>query len=171
MIGEAETKSLGRTTERVSRAQLKSEKIKVLGQREPLTVPAGSSMRESVAQMQAAQGECLIVVAEGSAPVGILTERDVLMKVLGREVAEGARVDDFMTPDPDTLTADATVGQALEMMDSGGYRNIPLVDDQGSLTGLLRQQDVLEYVAEAFPQEILNLPPRPHQAMEEQEGA
>jgi len=45
------------------------------------------------------------------------------------------------------------------------------LDETGAPTGLLRQQDIVEYVAEAFPQEILNLPPRPHQVMEEQEGA
>jgi hypothetical protein len=39
------------------------------------------------------------------------------------------------------------------------------------VAGLLRSQDVLEYVAEAFPEEVLNLPPRPHQKMEEPEGA
>ena len=34
----------------------------------------------------------------------------------------------------------------------------------------LRQQDLLAYVAEAFPESILNLPPRPHQLMEEQDA-
>jgi CBS-domain-containing membrane protein len=56
-------------------------------------------------------------------------------------------------------------------MDRGGYRNLPLVDKRGALVGLLRQQDVVEYVAESFPQEILNLPPRPHQQMAEADGA
>jgi hypothetical protein len=55
-------------------------------------------------------------------------------------------------------------------MEAGGYRNLPLVED-GQVVGLLRQHDLLDYIAEAFPQEILNLPPRPHQLMEEPEGA
>ena len=56
-------------------------------------------------------------------------------------------------------------------MESGHYRNLPLIDDAGKVVGMLRQQDLLSYVAEAFPQEILNLPPRPHQTMEAPEGA
>ena len=48
---------------------------------------------------------------------------------------------------------------------------VDLAVPKGTVVGLLRQQDLLEYIAEAFPQEILNLPPRPHQTMEEQEGA
>ena len=38
-------------------------------------------------------------------------------------------------------------------------------------SGIVRQQDLLKYLAEAFPEELLNLPPRPHQRMKESEGA
>jgi CBS-domain-containing membrane protein len=61
--------------------------------------------------------------------------------------------------------------EAMRVMETGHYRNLPLVDPAGVVVGMLRQQDLLEYVAEAFPQEILNLPPRPHQLMEAPEGA
>jgi len=79
-------------------------------------------------------------------------------------------VSDFMTAQPATLDAGATLVEALLAMEAGGYRNLPLVED-GQVVGLLRQHDLLDYIAEAFPQEILNLPPRPHQLMEEPEGA
>ena len=72
---------------------------------------------------------------------------------------------------PPMIDANATLHQALAAMEEGPYRNLPLVDGAGNLVALLRQQDVLEFVAEAFPEEILNLPPRPHQLMEEPEGA
>jgi len=38
------------------------------------------------------------------------------------------------------------------------------------LVGVVRPQDILKYLAEAFPEELLNLPPRPHQQMEQPEG-
>jgi CBS-domain-containing membrane protein len=76
-----------------------------------------------------------------------------------------------MTANPQTLGADAPLIDALRKMEAGAYRNVPLVDDGGQVVGVLRQQDLLEYVAEAFPQGILNLPPRPHQQMEEPDGA
>jgi CBS domain-containing protein len=76
-----------------------------------------------------------------------------------------------MTAQPDTLTPEDTVGEALALMDRGGYRHVPLTDAHGRPAGLLRQQDVLAYLAEAFPEEILNLPPRPHQRMEGPDGA
>jgi hypothetical protein len=48
---------------------------------------------------------------------------------------------------------------------------VPLVDPDGLLVGVVRQVDILKYLAEAFPEELLNLPPRPHQRMKEPEGA
>lgn len=139
-------------------------------QRDPMRVPAGTSIRDAVRRMQDRRGEALLV-CDGDRLLGIVTERDVLMKVLGRDVDLDAPIDGVMTPSPGTLSSEATVREALEAMERGGYRNLPLVDASGSLRGLLRQQDVVEYVAESFPQEILNLPPRPHQQMEEPEGA
>lgn len=164
------TKSLGNTTATVSRMELRTERVRVLARPEPARVESGTELREALREMQQARGEALLI-CHGRRLVGIVTERDVLDRVLGREIDDSRPVDDFMTADPDTLAADATLYEALRMMERGRYRNLPLVDDDGNVIGLLRQQDLLEYVAEAFPQEILNLPPRPHQLMEDREGA
>jgi CBS-domain-containing membrane protein len=59
----------------------------------------------------------------------------------------------------------------MDLMRTGRYRNVPLLDDDGRAAGVVRQQDLLRYVAESFPEELLNLPPRPHQTLEETEGA
>jgi CBS domain-containing protein len=163
------TKSIGNTTERASRLEIRNEKARVLARREPVTVPAGTPLRSVIRQMQEARGDCVLVTNDGRL-TGIITERDVLLKVLGRGIDLDAPVDGFMTAGPGTLAADATVREALRTMDRGGYRNLPLVDAAGGLVGLLRQQDVVEYVAESFPQEILNLPPRPHQQWDTEGG-
>ena len=75
-----------------------------------------------------------------------------------------------MTADPHTLRLDQTVRDALELMQSGRYRNVPVVDDDRRLVGVVRQVDILKFLAESFPEELLNLPPRPHQRMEQAEG-
>jgi CBS domain-containing protein len=164
------TKSLGNTTATVTRLELRNERARVLARPEPRTVQSGTSLDDALRQMQAGRGEA-ILVCDGRRLIGIVTERDVLNRVIGQATDGSRPVDEFMTREPDTLSADASLLEALTMMDKGGYRNLPLIDDDGALSGLLRQQDLLEYVAEAFPQEILNLPPRPHQLMDEPEGA
>lgn len=164
------TKRLGDTTATVSRADLRRELVRVLARPEPRTVALGAPLESALAEMRVGRGEA-VIICDGRQLRGILTERDVLNRVLGHDVDQRRPVDDFMTAQPDTLRPEATLLEAMQMMEAGGYRNLPLVDDEGNLMGLLRQQDLLEYVAEAFPQEILNLPPRPHQLMEEPEGA
>jgi len=150
--------------------QLRTEKARVMARLEPGEVQSGSSLGDAVTTMRGHGGDAVLVL-DGKRLVGILTERDVLNRVLGKGVDEARPVDEFMTAQPATLHADATLIEAMSAMEQGHFRNLPLVDDDGTVVGLLRQLDLLEYVAEAFPEEILNLPPRPHQTIEEPEGA
>jgi len=164
------TKRVGDTTAGIGRIELRTEQARQVARPEPLTVQRGTPLGEALRQMQAARGET-VLVCDGHRLVGIFTEHDVLTRVIGRDAPADGSIDEFMTADPHTIDADATLHAALTAMERGGYRNLPLVEEDGTLVALLRQQDVLGYVAEAFPQEILNLPPRPHQLMEEPEGA
>ena len=164
------TKSVGHTAAAASRLELRTESARSIARPEPLSVQLGTPLNEAISQMQLARGESMLI-CEGTRLVGIFTEHDALTRVIGQQIDMDRPIDEFMTRDPRTIDAGATLHEALRVMESGPYRNLPLVDGAGNLIALLRQQDVLEYVAEAFPQEILNLPPRPHQLMEEQEGA
>jgi CBS domain-containing protein len=104
--------------------------------------------------------------------VGIFTERDVLMKIVGSPIDFGRTpVSDYMTPDPDTLPADSGVGYALNKMVVEGYRHIPLVDDQGWPTAVVSMRDLIEYVSGFYQQEVLNLPPDPRLGPHKREGA
>lgn len=163
-------KSAGRTAAAPSRVELGTESARAVARAEPITIQLGTPLAEALGQMQQARGETLLV-CEGRRLAGIFTEHDALTRVICRQVDMARPIDDFMTGTPRTIDAGATLHQALQIMEEGPFRNLPLVDGAGNLVALLRQQDVLEYVAEAFPQEILNLPPRPHQLMEEPEGA
>lgn len=149
---------------------LYAEKVTALAQREPLLVESGTTVAATIQRMRAARGEPALIMRDGRL-AGIFTERDVLLKVLGHEVPRDAPVDAYMKPRPETLTGDATLGEAAHLMDRGRFRHVPILDADGNPVLTLRQHDILAYIAEAFPAEILNLPPRPHQRMEEQEGA
>ena len=170
MDGTAQTKSVGRTTVGMSRIDLRNEKVRAVAQREPVSVAPDVTLDHALAKMRACGGDALLIIDAGRL-VGIVTERDVLTRILGQGVDGNRPVSDFMTAEPHTLPAEATLLEAMAAMESGHHRNLPLVDEAGTVVGMLRQQDLLGYVAEAFPQEILNLPPRPHQLMEAPEGA
>src|SRR5262245_63133144 len=177
----ARTRTRGRVTELTERAvaarvpSLVAEPLSVVGRRQPVTVAPGSSIADCVRAIQrTGTGDSVFVTDPAGRLVGVLTERDVFSRLVGEDVAAGvdlaAPVETYMTTDPRTLRLDQSVRDALELMQTGRYRNVPVVDDDRRLVGVVRQVDLLQYLAESFPEELLNLPPRPHQRMEQAEG-
>lgn len=164
-------KRLGYTTNRISPATFRRERLGAVARREPATVRLGTPLSSAVTAMQEGATRSVLITDSAGRLVGILTEQDVVGRVLAANADVGAPVDRFMSPLRDALGLDAGLGEALEIMARGGYQGLPLVDADGRVAGHLDARDVLEYIAEAFPQEVLNLPPRPHQLMEQPEGA
>lgn len=147
------------------------EKLKVVSRREPVTVRPGTSLAECLRAIQrTGTGDSVFVTTEDGRLAGVLTERDIFARLVGGNVDLSRPVETLMTTQPHTLHLDQPVRDAIELMQTGRYRNVPLVDDRACLVGVVRPQDVLKYLAEAFPEELLNLPPRPHQLMEQPEG-
>ena len=117
-------------------------------------------------------GAGCVLVSKNSRPIGIMTERDVLMKVVARAVDYDEPVDAFMTREPRTMTPDDNIGDAISLMNREGFRNVPIIDPgSGAAIALFRIQDVIDYLAEAYPEKVLNLPPMPHQLLATPEGA
>lgn len=93
----------------------------------------------------------LVVVDESERPVGLLTDRDLVARVMamGRDPKE-TRVLDVMTKSPKTMLATAPIEEALALMKNGGFRRIPIVSPKGKLVGLVSLDDVLLFVATEF---------------------
>ena len=102
--------------------------------------------------------------------VGIWTERDA-MRVLSADTDLDSAIEQVMVREPVTLSPSDTVGRAISLMASGGYRGLPIVDQQGRPTGVLNVSGILHYLVEHFPEVIYTLPPQPHQSTREREGA
>jgi CBS domain-containing protein len=148
------------------------ERLRVLSRRHPVTVPPGTSLAECVRAIQrTGTGDSVFVCDAAGRLVGVLTERDIFARIVGGSVDLGQPVERLMTTDPKTLDLDDTIRDAIVLMQTGRYRNVPLVDASRHLVGVVRQSDIIKYLAESFPEELLNLPPRPHQRMKEPEGA
>lgn len=148
-----------------------ADKIVTLQLSEPLRIPTGTSVRRVIETIQRQQVGA-VLICDGPKLAGILTERDVLMKVVARDTKYDDPVDIFMTSNPRTLTTDSTIGEAISLMINEGFRNVPIVDAaSGEAIGLCRVRDIANHLAESFPEHVLNLPPRPHQKMRTPEGA
>ena len=148
------------------------EKLKVLSRREPLAVRPGTSLHECLELIrETGTADSVFVTDETGRLLGVLTERDIFARLVGPDADLDQPVEALMIDHPNTLHLDQPVRRAVELMQTGRFRNVPLVDDDDLLVGVVRPVDILKYLAEAFPEELLNLPPRPHQRMAATEGA
>jgi CBS domain-containing protein len=133
-------------------------------------IQPSTPLYEAIEVMKQDEGGCAIVCAQDQSVVGIFTERDLLTKVVGQQVDVNAPVSNWMSPVVATLEPEATIGEAVSVMNEKGYRNIPLVKD-GKLVGSISVFDVIRYLAESYPKSTINLPPNPDQIMDSEEGA
>jgi CBS domain-containing protein len=103
--------------------------------------------------------------------VGIFTDRDVLKKVVDAPLTWDQPIERLMTRDPETVRPEEGVGEALQPMIAGHYRNVPVVAADGTLCGNLTHHAIIKFLSDRFPQEIYNLPPEPELAAKARDGA
>jgi citrate synthase len=84
-----------------------------------------------------------VVVTDGAAPVGILTERDLVRAAAAGADLSNAVVSDWMTAKADTVSSDEDVQNAFDSLNTHGYRHFPVVDD-GRLVGVVSIRDMLK---------------------------
>jgi len=120
--------------------------------RDLLTVEAGLPLAEVAAQMVAREVGAVLVL-NGSALAGILTERDVL-RAVARGIREDAVVSDWMTADPETIEPDETTDHAATLMMHGGFRHLPVVE-RGEVVGIVSIRDLMRLVlADSAPRGV-----------------
>jgi signal-transduction protein with cAMP-binding, CBS, and nucleotidyltransferase domain len=148
-----------------------TDPISALGLPPPVSIGSNASVGAALSALQKrGQGYVLVVDTKGC-PAGILSEREVLMRIVARDVKYDENVDKYLAHGLETLTSKDPIARAVQMMIEGGERNIPIVDADGKAVAVLRTLDLIHFLAEAFPAQVLNLPPRPHQLIAEPEGA
>jgi CBS domain-containing protein len=114
----------------------------------PLTIAPSASAADAVHQMRSANVGCLLVEDADGTLRGILSERDLLLKLNGSAL-EGVGVADLMTSDPVVLRGDDSVAVAIHKMAVGGFRHIPLVAD-GHVTGIVSARDLFAHILAAL---------------------
>jgi CBS domain-containing protein len=137
--------------------------LSVLGSRKPILVEPQVPVLEAIGVMQEARVGCVLVVLAGRL-MGIFTERDVLLQVVGRDIdVLKTPVRRLMTADPEYLRPTDSIAYALNAMSLGGYRHVPLVDDARRPVGVVSVRDVINYLVRLFPKSVMNLPTMPRQ--------
>jgi CBS domain-containing protein len=132
------------------------ESIGSIGLKKPLCVSMNTSLAECIALLQRHRIGSLIVTKDDGRIAGIFTERDCVLKVVAKVASfDTAVVADFMTPDPMRELPDATLAYALNLMSNGGFRHVPIVDQDDVPIGMISVKDVVDYLVERMLSGIL----------------
>jgi CBS domain-containing protein len=149
---------------------LKIESVSRLHPTPPLHVQPMQTVAEAVQLMRREHVGCLLVCADDRL-VGVFTERDLMRRVLAAGRSLGEPVASYMTPNPVAVNPKEPIGAAVRLMEEGGYRHLPVVDEAGRPVGVLSVKRIIHYLVEHFPGTVYNLPPDPGAVQQEREGA
>jgi CBS domain-containing protein len=124
-----------------------------------ITAAIDATVHEAILLMQRNRIGCVLVISHRKL-LGIFTERDVLKKILGTNFdIRTTPLSEVMTINPQALNEDDTIAYALNFLDLGGYRHIPIVNDLFEPIGIVSVKAIVSYLVQHFADEVLNLPP------------
>jgi CBS domain-containing protein len=122
--------------------------VRDLCRRDVDTVRFDETARDAARRMRERQVGSLVVV-DGERPVGIVTDRDLAVRVLAAGLdAETTRASEIMTPSPTTVAEDASIASAVAQMRAGRFRRLPVVGPDGRLCGILALDDVVGNISQ-----------------------
>ena len=125
--------------------------ISTLNLNQPCCVGVGTWASEAIHLMQSGRFGCILVVDEHEHFVGIITDRDLLVHIMGKRLnPANVKVEDIMTHSPESLCANDPIAFALNRMHLGHYRHIPLIvydGERGYPVGVVSSKDILNHVA------------------------
>jgi CBS domain-containing protein len=108
----------------------------------PATVACDHTITEAAETMDRRAVGALVVVESDGRPVGIVTDRDLVVRAVARRSSPDARVDSVMSTDLVTLAPDADLRDALKVFEDRAIRRLPLVAG-GQLVGMLTMDDLV----------------------------
>lgn len=119
--------------------------IKEIFIREVASATDTNTVHEAAQFMRKAHVGSLVVVNEQHNPIGILTDRDIVLSVVAAGLdPHVVKVTDVMTADPLVVHEEADLWGTIQIMRTHGVRRLPVVNDQHQLVGIIAADDMLE---------------------------
>jgi CBS domain-containing protein len=119
-----------------------ADTVKDLLHGDPVTVDASATVEEAAKVMDQHDIGNVLVVENGDVQ-GIVTDRDIVVRVLAKGNGLDAGVREACTTDVETINSDASIDEAIEKMQRGNVRRLPVVDD-GKPVGVISIGDLAE---------------------------
>jgi len=123
-----------------------AEEIKIADVMTPnvITCRPGDTVVDAARKMAQYNIGSVVVVDEKGVIVGILTEGDIVRRVVARGLDPSKTlVGDVMTRNPVTIFSDASLAAAADLMKRKGIGHLPVVDNDGRLVGMITRTDIV----------------------------
>lgn len=136
----------------------RSLKVIDLAVHQVATTSADKSILDCALQMRREHVGSLIIVDDAGHPVGMITDRDITIEGVARNLDLGVtKVRDLMTSP--VVTARETEGMvmALARMRENGIRRLPIVDDAGCLVGVVTNSNLIKELSELLDGLVRNI--------------
>lgn len=125
--------------------------IKSICKADVASVERNSTLKE-VSQLMAERHVGSVVVTDTTngktIPAGIITDRDIALAVGNSSDPQSARVDEIMQSQPITATVSEGIYEVAEKMRQHGVKRLPIVNEDGSLYGIVSSDDLLMLMSE-----------------------
>jgi len=115
--------------------------LDIVHHQNPVTLAAAESVQQACSLMRDKRVGAILVVEGKGQLIGVFTGRDAVCRVLAQGLDPAAtHLQEVMTPAPITMKPGSTANDALHLMQDGGFRHIPVVDD-GRIIGIVSKGD------------------------------
>ena len=122
----------------------------------PFTIEDDVSVLDAIQTLKNKKIGCLLITDKGGKLNGIFSERDVLTRVILTDIdLKNTPISKVMTPNPHAEPIDTTIAFALHLMSQGGYRHLPLVDDEKNPIGILSVKDIVDFIEGEFVRQLV----------------
>ena len=118
-----------------------------LGPDDVVTASPESSLGE-ITETLDSENVGAIVITEDESPIGIITDRDAALAIHQHDDVADVSVQDVMSEDPATLQEDDEAMEISRAIENHNVRRFPVVDDTGSLTGIVTLDDLVATIGE-----------------------
>ncbi len=147
------------------------EPISKMNLHKPILVKQNQLVKEVVDKLVNNNIGSVVVVDDNEEVVGIVTERDVMLKLALSDKLADKPISEIMTEDPLCLHKEDEIAYVLNNMHVGGYRHIPIVDDNNKPISVVSIRCVMDYIIDHFPQNVLNMVGEPYRGPVQRDGA
>jgi CBS domain-containing protein len=116
-------------------------RVKAAINRDIITLDKDLSVKSAIKLMVRKNIGSVVITGEGSKPIGIVTERDILKSIAYRKTKPETKVEEIMSKPLISLEANATLGEAAETMIKKKIRRL-LVTQNDKYIGIITQRDL-----------------------------